>query len=116
MTDIHEIEALLEQQDEDYDFGWFHWLFEGHTDEFHILSDDYMARTVHTVGGHEGGGENVEVVVEVSPHVGGIKKFSMESRFFKKLGWYASFAGTDFDGPMIEVQPRQKTITVYEKG
>lgn len=115
MSDLKFIEGLLEQREENYDFGWFYWLYEGHTDEFHIISDNYMARTVHSTGGHEGGGEHVEVVVEVSPHVGGIKKFSMESRFFKKLGWYASFAGTEFDGPLVEVFPKHKTITVYEK-
>lgn len=106
-----DIESLLVNEDR----SWSYWLWDGHTDEWTILSDEYMARTVHTVGGHEGGGENVEIVVEVTPHVDGIQKFSMESRFFEQLGYYGSYYGTDFDGTFTEVFPQQKTITVYEK-
>lgn len=118
-----EIERLLEGSreydeygDDDYEeFGWHFWLFEGHEDEWTILDQEHMARTVHTIGGHEGGGENVVIVVEVAPHAGGIQKFSMESRFFEKLGFYGSYYGCDFDGTFTEVFPKQKTVTVYEK-
>jgi hypothetical protein len=123
VIDVQDIERLLEGSreydefgDDDYEeFGWYFWLHEGYKDEWTILSPELMARTVKTVGGHEGGGENVEIVVEVSPHVGGIQKFSMESRYFEKLGFYMSHAGCDFDGTFTEVFPKQRTITVYEK-
>jgi hypothetical protein len=115
VTDIDEIRALLERQEENYDFGWYHWLHESDP-EFVDIGEGLMARTVRTKGGYEGGGEKVEVVVEVSPHIDGIKKFSMESRFFKKLGWYMSHDGVEFDYSGIkEVFPKLKTITVYEE-
>jgi hypothetical protein len=97
------------------EFSWHFWLYEGGDGEFVRLNDQYMGRTVKTVGGHEGGGEYVEIVVEVSPHVDGKKKFSFQSRFFKKLGWYQSYHGVDMDGTFKEVFPKQKTITVYEE-
>lgn len=120
---LEEIENLLEGNGREYDeeaddqeeFGWYFWLWEGHKDAWTILNNKYMARTVHTLGGSEGGGENVEIVVEVTPHFAGVQKFSMESRFFEKLGYYASFDGCDFDGSFTEVWPQQKTITVYER-
>jgi hypothetical protein len=122
MITVDEVESLLEGEreydeygDDDYEeFGWYFWLYEGHSDDWTILNSEYMARTVKTAGGGEGGGEYVEIVVEVTPHVGGVQKFSMESRFFEKLGSYYSHAGCDFDGSFTEVHPKQKTITVYE--
>lgn len=117
-----QIEALLEgymehpdQEDDGESEGWGYWLYNTGPDKFIKLNDELMARTVHTVGGHEGGGENVVIVVEVTSHVGGIQKFSMESRFFEKLGFYGSYYGCDFDGSFTEVFPKEKTITVYEK-
>lgn len=117
-NNLHEIESLLTESNPHYEdcYGWQFWLHEGGGGEFVMISDELMARTVHTVGGHEGGGEKVVVVVEVSPHVGGIQKFSMESQFFKKLGFYGSYYGCEFDGKFSEVKPQKKTITVYEEG
>lgn len=117
-----EVESLLEglggEADEDSDnyerVGWGYWLYEG-TAEFTLLNEEYMARTVQTKGGSEGGGSEVVVIVEFTPHVNGIKKMSMESRYFEKLGFYGSYYGVDFDGTFTEVFPKQKTVTVYEK-
>lgn len=123
MITINEVESLLtssrehdEFGDEDYEeFSWSFWHWEAPRKTFTLLNDEFMARTVHTRGGGEGGGENVELVIEVTAHVNGIQKFSMESRFFRKLGFYGSYYGTDWDGSFDEVFPHEKTVTVYEK-
>lgn len=39
--------------------------------------------------------------------------FKTGDRYFKKDGWYASHDGTYWDGSFYEVEPAQKTITVY---
>jgi hypothetical protein len=59
-------------------------------------------KLVHSVGGGEGGGEYVERVFE---HAG---------IFVKLTGYYASYSGTDWDEDVVQVFPKQKTITVYE--
>lgn len=124
MIDKDGIERLLErdrEHDEDGDadyeeFDWYFWLNEGHKDEFTILDDHHMARTVQTVGGHEGGGENVVIIVEVMQHsIDRVDEWDTQSRFFEKLGYYGSYYGCDFDGTFTEVFPKQKTVTVYEK-
>lgn len=124
MITVSEVERLLEGEreydeygDDDYEeFGWYFWLFEGHKDEWTILDQEHMARTVHTIGGHEGGGENVVIVVEVMQHnIDRVDEWDTESRFFEKLGFYGSYYGCDFDGSFTEVYPKQKTVTVYEK-
>lgn len=97
-------------------FSWYFWLYEGGDGEFVRLNDQYMARTVKTVGGSEGGGEYVEVVVEVTQEsCKREEEWNPQSRYFRKLGWYQSYNGTDFDGKFKEVFPKQKTITVYEE-
>lgn len=123
MITIDEVESLLTSQreydefGEDYyeEFSWSFWHWEAPEEDFTIINDEYMARPVYRKGGGEGGGESVRLVIEVSPHVNGIQKFSMESRFFEKLGYYGSYYGTDWDGSFHEVFPHQKMVTVYEK-
>ena len=61
----------------------------------------------HQEGGGEGGGSHVEVIVEI--------KEGEKSRFFRKIGYYASFVGTEWsDNPPTEVFPKQVTVTQYE--
>lgn len=124
VSDVKDIERLLEGSreydefgDDDYEeFGWYFWLWDGHKDEWTVISPEFMARTVHTVGGHEGGGENVEIVVEVTQiSCKREAEWNPQSRYFEKLGYYASHAGCDFDGSFTEVFPQERTITVYEK-
>lgn len=98
------------------DRSWYYWLWDGHSDEWTVISETLRARTVHTVGGHEGGGENVEIVVEVEQYgMDQVDTWDTPSRYFEKLGYYGSYYGCDFDGSFTEVFPQQKTITVYEK-
>lgn len=55
-------------------------------------------------GGWEGGGENVERV------------FQIGDTFWKVVGGYSSYNGTEWDNNDLpdQVYPKQKTITVYE--
>jgi len=60
---------------------------------------------VEKVGGKapgEGGGEEVSVVIRAG------------DQLFEKSGYYASHYGADWDGDVREVQPVERTITVYE--
>jgi hypothetical protein len=41
--------------------------------------------------------------------------FKVGDQLFKKSGFYASHYGTDWDGPLVEVKPVEKTVTVFEK-
>lgn len=100
---IHEIESSLGHQ------GWDYWLYEeAYSGRIHGLDEAWDVRVVRTVGGGEGDGEHVEIVFEMMDMDG-------VTRYFRKTGGYASFAGTYWDGPFEEVFPQQKTITVYEK-
>lgn len=58
-------------------------------------------------GGGEGSGEERWFVFKVTDSAG-------EERVFRRNGYYASFYGSDFDGPTEEVYPVQKTVTVWE--
>lgn len=109
------IEFLLENYlSEEWSNSWYHWLFEAVN--FTDIGEGLQARTVFSEGGHEGAGQNVEIVVEVTQETcDREKEWNPQSRFFKKLGFYASYDGCDFDGSFFEVFPQQMTITVYEK-
>ena len=56
---------------------------------------------VYAEGGGEGDGDYAERV------------FQHENVFVKITGYYSSYEGTDWD-EISEVQPKQKTVTVYE--
>src|SRR6266404_8450601 len=36
-------------------------------------------------------------------------------KYYQVDGYYSSYEGTDWDGDLYQVTPRQKTITVFEK-
>jgi hypothetical protein len=111
-----EIRELLENNDnEDYGSGWSFWLYE--SDDFVNISPNLQARRVYARGGGEGGGESVEIVIEVRHQGLTIPEFN-GSRFFQKLGSYYSHAGVywdDYDHSYSEVSPVIKQVTVYEK-
>lgn len=46
-----------------------------------------------------------------------VLKLTVDGReqFFKRSGTYASHCGTDWDDELVEVFPKQKSITVYER-
>jgi len=56
--------------------------------------------------GGEGQGDRYYMVFSVTNE--------SEVRYFKIDGYYASYAGGEFDGPFTEVHPVTKTVTVYE--
>lgn len=58
-------------------------------------------------GGGEGSGEERWYVFSVTTEDGSV-------RHFRKSGYYASFVGSEFDGAFEEVQPAERTITVWE--
>lgn len=60
--------------------------------------------------GGEGQGDQAWIVVKVVMEnpLGGVV------RYFRKDGWHASHDGTYYDGDFREVQPFERTVTVYE--
>ncbi len=64
-------------------------------------------KVVQNVGGGEGAGETRYIVFRIEDESG--------VRFFQMNGYYMSYDGSHFDGPFVEVTPKQKTITVYEE-
>lgn len=117
MASDPDFESILIGTDDDDPFsqyrGWSFWLYESPY-EFTPISQDLMARTAKTVGGGEGEGEYVCVVVEVMQLSCQHDNEWKTNRFFEKLGFYTSYDGVDMDGTFSEVFPKQKTITVYE--
>lgn len=78
---------------------------------------DYETRTVEglgtvtvleKVGGGEGGGEYMHKIIRVSNAQG-------DHRFFQKPGWYQSYDGSHWDGDLFEVNPVQRTVTIWQK-
>lgn len=58
-------------------------------------------KLVENVGG-EGEGDHRHLV------------FLIDGKYYKKTGYYASYEGTSWDGYFAEVEPVEKTVTVYE--
>ncbi|WPH57741.1 hypothetical protein [Mycobacterium phage WXIN] len=58
--------------------------------------------------GGEGKGDDYWFVIKVTDEAG-------EERFFRRNGYYASFHGSDLDGPTDEVKQQEKVITVWVK-
>jgi hypothetical protein len=64
--------------------------------------------TVESFGGGEGSGEYTWFVLSIEPEDG------LDTFLVRKEGYYASYNGTEWDGAFEIVEPREKTITVYE--
>lgn len=58
-------------------------------------------------GGHEGGGDYVERIVE-------IKHAGKHVAYVQFTGFYASYDGTTWDDEVTQVWPHQVTVTVYK--
>lgn len=65
-----------------------------------------LVSLAETFGG-EGQGDQYYIVLRIDMEEG--------VRYFKVDGWYQSYAGGELDGPLFEVTPVEKTITVYER-
>lgn len=95
-----EVESALEEAYDDY----IEW--DEFTETPEPLTVDGRETTVSLVEedlGGEGHGESVYVVLKVG------------DQLFRKSGYYASHYGTDWDGSFEEVEPQEKTITVYKR-
>ena len=72
-------------------------------DDVPELKDLGHMRCVERIGGREGSGEYMAVVLQLG------------SRTFRKEGHYASWDADRWDGPFREVKPVQKMVTVWEE-
>jgi hypothetical protein len=106
--DIREIEDALENySDCTSGDGWEFWAWElsyarRSNPDAGTIEGLGRVEFVEQVGGGEGEGEHVHLVLRVG------------DRYFKKEGYYASYDGTTWDGDFREVKPAEKTIMVYE--
>lgn len=109
LTVEHVSEALRAHAETcDEDAGWFYWDdVSYHTNERVDVSGLGSVRVIDNEGG-EGQGDHAHLVFEVTSGDG-------EVRLFKLDGYYSSHCGTEWDGDLYEVEPVQRTITVYEK-
>lgn len=115
--------AITKQYDEEFD-GDFEYYDDAGSSEWGNLEEDIYTwrkdeektaelegigtvRLIESFGG-EGEGDNYYLIVSITDSDGGV-------RFFKRLGWYASYDGGHYEGPTVEVESKQKTITVYEQ-
>lgn len=98
MQNIKDIEAALDE------FGDWWWIADCHG----VQIDDIEGTVtgIERKGGGEGQGEYMHVVLKIE-HDGTV-------RHFKKVGCHVSHDGAYWDGEFTEVQPVQKTITVWE--
>lgn len=67
--------------------------------------DELEVKCIEQFGG-EGQGDTIYAVYESTE--GGVKKF------YRAEGWYASYAGAEFDR-FIEVEPYQETVTKFKE-
>lgn len=79
---------------------------EGYEETYKTSYGEAEVSCVVENGGYEGGGESVERVSKIK--VGDLEFFVRET------GYYYSYHGTDWHGDFSIVEPKQKTITVYE--
>jgi hypothetical protein len=94
----------------EYRFGFsWHEFAEALEGNDSIISDALGVITGVVVdSGHEGHGEYCELVFKLTLDDG-------TEQYFKKVGYYASFHGTDWDGGFYEVKPTEKVVTVYPR-
>lgn len=107
-----EVERAIENDDEFEDWGELeHGKYVPATNDRNGHFEPYRI---------ELGGETFEL--KVVDETGGMDEGSQASvtiqvgdQFFRKDGYYASHYGYDWDGAFFEVQPRQVTVTQYER-
>jgi hypothetical protein len=108
---VNEVEALLESYEQDYEGGWYWWKYESNRDEGVTVTGLGKVWVVEEIGGGEGGGEDMSLVLRVRDETG---KYPT-TRYFQKNGYYASFGGSSWDGSFVEVQPVSRTVTLFEE-
>lgn len=107
------VERLLEEHEFPYEYdgkrytesGWYEWR-EANNEPVQV-PELGTVEVVNTEGGGEGEGEYVHIVFKVTDLSGTV-------RHYKKVGYYASFDGTTWDGDFSAVEPKQKVVTVFE--
>jgi hypothetical protein len=93
----------VEYEEGDSEGSWWGELDYSNLDAFPFGT----VTVVKNEGGGEGGTEEVVVVLQVTHP-------DTTERFFQKYGSYYSHDGWYWEGPVEEVTPRAKVITVYE--
>lgn len=98
--DVREVEGMLGS----VDVSWweYHEGFDTEAD-FPELESLGVMRHVESVGGTDGSGEYMAVVMRLG------------SRTFRKEGHYASWDNDRWDGPFREVRPVQRMVTIWEE-
>ncbi|MBO0676909.1 hypothetical protein JRC04_05490 [Mycolicibacterium sp. S2-37] len=86
----------------------------GETFEKYVEKDDPGAKLpmgrgllVESKGGGEGSGEERWYVFSITAE-------DEDTRYFRINGYYASFHGSDFDGPFEEVEPVERPVIFWE--
>lgn len=76
------------------------------TDDIFPNKEEFFVELAEEYGG-EGQGDEFWIVLKVTEgdNIG----------YLRVDGWYASFAGGELDGDPYEVQPKEATVTVWEK-
>ena len=87
------------------DFGWNWKLYE--LEQNAVAIDDYSVDIADKNDHVEG---NYQTSLYIVFHVDG----PGGEKWFKKTGFYQSYEGAYWDGPMVEVFPQTKTITVWD--
>jgi hypothetical protein len=98
------VSAAADVEGHSLEEGWGDLAYQddGYTATISLRGEDVQLEMIDSKPGREGGGEDLYIVVKVG------------DQFFEKTGYYASHYGSDWDGEVTEVNPAQKTITVYE--
>jgi hypothetical protein len=69
----------------------------------------FSFESVYEEGGYEGGGEHAEHVFKVTnPALDGFVPF-----YFRTVGFYSSYNGTDWNDSFTIVEPREVVVTQY---
>lgn len=102
MLEASEVERLLSAHQVG-EWGEWHW---AKGDEAVAVDGLGAVEVVDVEGNQEGGGEYSHIVFRVIYPDGAV-------HFYKMEGCYQSFDGCEWDGPLSEVIPTQKTVTIY---
>lgn len=79
-------------------------------DEVKFDEDKYDIEVVHSVGGYEGGGEDIVRVIHL------VDKKNNKEAYIQYEGWYASYHGTEFECGINDftiVEPKEVVVTQY---
>lgn len=96
---VDEVREVLESSE----YDWYELGDIETEDDVPDLKDFGAMRCVERIGGREGSGEYMAVVLQLG------------SRTFRKEGHYASWDADRWDGPFREVQPVQRMVTIWEE-